>query len=380
MAALRWMGSAFPPVRSAASPRAVLSEPWSPFLASSPVRPSSFSNRKAQVTNTPHPNEPSRCFSHLLAAPLPHGLGWRFLWRAEEPPRVQRAPFLGGVGPCQVSGCSGPLGGCFFGQVGYSGPPLHQGVRVGLELGRGWVHRRGTGGLPERADPDLRHCQEVLLRLKQSPAEEARSLSVFPSGFCPKMRFRHGWEHLGAGVSALLPDQDPFEELQLSGGVAGPVLLHLRKQTALQHKGVAAAQISDLREERRTAEDRLAGSHPPGGRATHLLQHRVQAVPVSVRQSVLLQPEEQLAPPVGPQHQQVDQPLLQRTLLHLLAAPTAGGGGGRPLPGLGAGLPGEGERSLGKAPRLGLGRRRGRLLSCTGTRDLQKTARFLSLV
>lgn len=63
------------------------------------------------------------------------------------------------------------------------------------------------------------------------------------------------------------------------------------------------------------------------GVANHLRQHRVQRVFVSCRQSVPLQPQDQLGPPVGPQGQQVDHPLPERTLLHLSRALPAGGKG-----------------------------------------------------
>lgn len=66
-----------------------------------------------------------------------------------------------------------------------------------------------------------------------------------------------------------LLDEDPLQELQLSGGVAGPVLLHLLEQTALQHKAVATAEVSDLREEAGRLRSDLSGriARAPGGRS-----------------------------------------------------------------------------------------------------------------
>lgn len=55
----------------------------------------------------------------------------------------------------------------------------------------------------------------------------------------PKMSFVETSPSSRPGLG-VLPDEDPFEELQFSAGVAGPVLLHLFKQTLLQHKGVVA--------------------------------------------------------------------------------------------------------------------------------------------
>lgn len=52
----------------------------------------------------------------------------------------------------------------------------------------------------------------------------------------------------------MVPDEDPFQELQLSAGVAGPVLLHVFKQAVLQHKGVVV-KITHLRGERKRAEN-----------------------------------------------------------------------------------------------------------------------------
>lgn len=72
------------------------------------------------------------------------------------------------------------------------------------------------------------------------------------------MKPKFSFSHLPLPVSALLPDEDPFQELQLSGGVARPVLPHVFKQTVLQHKGVVAtAKITDLREKRKISENRL---------------------------------------------------------------------------------------------------------------------------
>lgn len=64
----------------------------------------------------------------------------------------------------------------------------------------------------------------------------------------------------------VLPDEDPLQELQLSGGVARPVLLHVVEQAVLQHKAVATA-ITDLREESKSVRTDSSGrgSHTPGG-------------------------------------------------------------------------------------------------------------------
>lgn len=131
------------------------------------------------------------------------------------------------------------------------------------------VHRRGVGGLSERADLGLRPRQKVLLRLKQPPAEEDQSDSSvmnFSHTHIPSpplcrtqtpphsnTRPQNQPQTLAEAspspqrrVWALLPDEAAFQELQLPGGVAGPVLLHVFEQTALQHKGVAAAQLAHL--------------------------------------------------------------------------------------------------------------------------------------
>lgn len=82
---------------------------------------------------------------------------------------------------------------------------------------------------------------------------------------------------------------------------------------------------------------------------THLLQRRAQHVAVSVRQPIFLQPQDQLAPLVRPQRQQVDHPFPQWTLRHLTRALTVGERGGRLLLGLGKCPPGVAEVRVGKA-------------------------------
>lgn len=98
---------------------------------------------------------------------------------------------LRGLGLGDAFGHSGRVGGRFFGQVGYSGPPPHQGVCVCLRLGGVLVvHRRGIGGLSEGADLGLRRRQKVLLRLKQSPAEEEENEETTPAAVVSVVKSR----------------------------------------------------------------------------------------------------------------------------------------------------------------------------------------------
>lgn len=66
------------------------------------------------------------------------------------------------------------------------------------------------------------------------------------------VRYNHG-----EGVSLVLPDKDSFQKLLVSRGVARPVLLHILKQTVLQHKCVVfTIELANLHTEKTKKKSR----------------------------------------------------------------------------------------------------------------------------